>query len=159
MQVAEPLTLYNQPENMFVAGFIGSPPMNFFGGRLQRNEGRIEFEARNETGSPIRIVLDQRLSATCQSYVGEEIVFGIRPEEIEEVSSRSDYNPEVTLEAKVDVWEPMGSETYLYLKTGSHSFVARIGSSEIHRVNQTVKMQFNLQRVHLFDPKTENVLR
>ena len=159
MQVAEPLRLYNHPENMFVAGFIGSPPMNFFTGKLQRNGDHVEFAERNESRSPFRIVLDNRLSAICQSYVGREIVFGIRPEEIEDVTSRSEYDPELTVEANVEVSEPMGSETYLYLETGSHSFVARVGSSAIHRVNQTVKMEFNLKNAHLFDPETENVIR
>jgi len=159
MQVAEPLNLYNHPENMFVAGFIGSPPMNFFRGRLRRGGNALIFDETNPKGKGFSIHLDDNLSRKGTPFVDKDIVFGIRPEDISDVLTVSDYNPEQTIETVVEVSEPMGSETYLYLDTGAHSFIARVRSSDRFEINDRIKVAFSMERAHLFDPTTERVVK
>lgn len=159
MQVDEPLTLYNEPENMFVAGFIGSPPMNFMRGRLESDGNRVLFVESNEKGKPIRFYLSAALAAKGKAWLGKDVVFGIRPEEIGDarVDREGDYSDPV--EALVDVSEPMGSETFLYLDTGASRFIAKVRSFDRYASGETVKLTFNLERAHLFDPETEDVIR
>ncbi|HSI07447.1 MAG: ABC transporter ATP-binding protein [Rariglobus sp.] len=159
MQVDEPLKLYNHPECMFVAGFIGSPPMNFFRGTIKRSGDTLQFVETNEKAAPVVITLDTRLSAKAASYVGKPIVFGIRPEDVQDTLTVA--NPEAgrTIEVKVEVSEPMGSETYLYLTTGASSFIARVNPTDRFETDQKIKVTLRLENAHLFDGTTEQVLR
>jgi len=160
MQVDAPLKLYNQPENMFVAGFIGSPPMNFFKGRLQRAAGPgdlLEFVEANEAGPPVRIPLDARLAARGAGYVGKEIVFGIRPEDV--LDGAAPEGASASAEVKVEVSEPMGAETFLYLISGATGFVARVRPSDRFEPGQSLRVGFRLDAAHLFDPATEQVIK
>jgi multiple sugar transport system ATP-binding protein len=159
MQVDEPLKIYNHPLNMFVAGFIGSPPMNFIKGTLQASGNRLTFVEANKSGTPIRVQLDDDLSRKGQAYIGKPIVFGIRPEDVQDALHITDVDPNRTSEVKVEVSEPMGAETYLYLNSGAHSFIARVRALDKFELNQRVKVVFKAERAHLFDPETENVLR
>lgn len=158
MQVAEPLELYNYPVNMFVAGFIGSPPMNFLYGVLQKKDGRTVFVEKNSQSKPLTFVLNDNLARKGAPFLDKEIVFGIRPEDINDLLTVTEPNPETTVEALVEISEPMGSETYLYLDSGAHSFIARVRSSDRFDINSRIKINLNLERAHLFDPKTEKVL-
>ncbi len=162
MQVATPLELYNKPENVFVAGFIGSPPMNFFKGRLQKSAtaaGLLEFIETNDKATPVRVTLDAALSAKGAAYVGKEVIFGIRPEDVLDTATSASPNPAHTAEVKVEVSEPMGAETYLYLATGSTNFIARVRPTDRFDVGQSVKVTFKMEAAHLFDPATEQVLK
>jgi multiple sugar transport system ATP-binding protein len=158
MQVASPLELYNKPDNMFVAGFIGSPPMNFFKGRLQKGAGALlEFIETNDKAAPVRFSLDAKLSALGAAYAGKDIVFGIRPEDVQD--SVVEASAAHTIEVKVEVSEPMGAETYLYLSTGATSFIARVRPTDRFDVGQMVKVSFKMESAHLFDAATEQVLK
>ena len=159
MQVAEPLELYNQPENLFVAGFIGSPAMNFFRGTVRQAGNVLQFVEANEKATPITITLDERLSAKAAGYIGKPIVFGIRPEDVQDTLVVT--NPEAgrTIEVKVEVSEPMGSETYLYLTTGATAFIARVNPTDRFEADQKIKVTIKLENVHLFDGTTEKVLK
>ncbi len=159
MQVAEPLELYNQPENVFVAGFIGSPAMNFFRGTVRQAGNVLQFVEANEKATPITITLDERLSAKAAGYIGKPIVFGIRPEDVQDTLVVT--NPEAgrTIEVKVEVSEPMGSETYLYLTTGATAFIARVNPTDRFEADQKIKVTIKLENVHLFDGTTEKVLK
>ena len=162
MQVATPLELYNKPENVFVAGFIGSPPMNFFKGRLQKSTtaaGLLEFTETNDKSAPVRITLDAALSAKGAAYAGKEIIFGVRPEDVLDTATSASPNPAHTAEVKVEVSEPMGAETYLYLSTGVTNFIARVRPTDRFDVGQSVKVTFKMEAAHLFDPATEQVLK
>ena len=81
MQVAQPLALYNHPENMFVAGFIGSPPMNFFKGKLKRSGNHVIFTETNTLSTPISVELNDELAAKAAAYIDKDIIFGIRLED------------------------------------------------------------------------------
>lgn len=158
MQVATPLGLYNTPANMFVAGFIGSPPMNFIRGTIRKEGDKLRFVEKNEQGKPVVVTLDQRLAAKAAAYVGRDIVFGIRPEDVEDTQVLENPNPDSTIEVTVEVSEPMGSETYLYLTTGVTSFIARVRPTDRFEVGQSVNVTIKLDAVHFFDPETENVI-
>jgi multiple sugar transport system ATP-binding protein len=155
MQVAEPLTLYNQPANIFVASFIGSPPMNLFKGALRRSGNALTFVETNAAATPIAVTLDDTLSRKAAAYIDKPIVFGIRPENVHDTLSTADADPSRTIEVKVEVSEPMGAETYLYLDTGATSFIARVRPTDRFEPNQRVKVTFDIAHAHLFDPATE----
>lgn len=158
MQVDEPLQLYNHPQNMFVAGFIGSPPMNFFKGRLVGEGNKLKFVEDNAAGSAIEITLDDRLSRIGAAYKDKAIVFGIRPEDIADILEITNPDPATCIKAQIEVAEPMGSETYLYLDTGGHSFIARVHSNAKFEIGNQAEVCIKLERAHLFDPETEKVL-
>ncbi len=159
MQVAEPLELYNYPENMFVAGFIGSPPMNFFKGSLKRDGNHVIFTETNQENAPFSVQLTDELAAKAASYIDKDIVLGIRPEDAQDSLTLASPADEHTIEVNVEVSEPMGAETYLYLNSGAHSFIARVRASDRFDVGQKVKITLQMDKVHLFDPSTENVLK
>ncbi len=160
MQVAEPLTLYNHPENLFVAGFIGSPPMNFFRGTVERAADRLTFvEAVADGSPPLRLRLDEAQSRQAAAHVGRPLILGLRPEDIQDVPPGAEADPACSAEVKIEVVEPMGAETYLYLATGATSFIARVRASNRFDVNHRLKMTFDVSRAHLFDVATEQVLR
>ncbi len=153
-QVADPLTLYRQPENMFVAGFIGSPPMNLFKGAVQRRDGGLVFEQAGEGG--LRLPLQGGLEALAGKYIGKEIVFGIRPEHVSNEIIQG-MSPPVTL--TVETSEPMGSESLVYFKGTVGSVIARIQGDHIFHLGEKVPVQLDLDKVTLFDPSTENVIK
>jgi len=157
-QVAEPLTLYNHPDNLFVAGFIGSPPMNFFKGTVARSNGSVWFTEEN-ANQPLRLELDPDLAKRAEKHLGQPIILGIRPEDIEDAHALGAPAPGRTAEVKVDISEPMGAETYLYLNTGATSFIARVRPTDRFQTNDKVKVAFNLAQAHLFDPATERAVR
>lgn len=145
-QVAAPLEIYNEPVNLFVAGFLGSPPMNFLQGRLHAQGGSFVFE---ENGTSTAFEIPNRPGLSVQA--GKPTTLGVRPEHClcvhESVSAALNR-----FEATVEMIEPMGAETFLYLTTGAHQMVSRIHDS-VNRTETGHKLVFELQtdRVHLFD--------
>jgi len=155
MQVADPLTLYRQPENLFVAGFIGSPPMNLLKGKVQRRDGGLFFVEAGEKNA-LTFPLKGRLEPLANNYVDKDIVFGIRPEHITNEPKEGSSVP-VTL--TVDISEPMGSESLVYLKTGTGNLIARIHGEHLFHLGEELTVQFDLEKVSLFDVETEKVIR
>jgi multiple sugar transport system ATP-binding protein len=153
-QVDTPQTLYDRPGNQFVAGFIGSPSMNFFEMQLIRSEG--ELYAQSET-LRLRVPLDRQ--AALKDYVGQSIVVGARPEDIYDAAYAAPGIKAATIEARVDVTELMGNEIFLYLLSGSQSFIARVDPRSRAHVGNTVALSLNLDRLHFFDPTTEQTIR
>lgn len=152
-QVADPVTLYENPSNKFVAGFIGSPPMNFLEGKIAAQDGDFYFQDR---GIKLRI-LPQNY-AKIASYRDQEVIFGIRPEDIYDKIFAQDARPEFTITATVDIVEPMGSEIYLYLNAGNNTFVARVSNQDTATVNQDLQIVFDMSKAHFFDPHTEETI-
>jgi multiple sugar transport system ATP-binding protein len=159
LQVAEPLSLYHHPENLFVAGFIGSPPMNFFAGTVERATSQLVFVEAGSPGRPLRLPLDEPLSRKAAAHVGRPLVLGIRPEDVEPVPPATDGDPGCTAEVDIEVVEPMGAETHLYLNTGANSFIARVRASGRFEVNHRLRVAFKIGQAHLFDAATEQVLK
>jgi multiple sugar transport system ATP-binding protein len=154
MQVADPLTLYLKPENLFVAGFIGSPPMNLLKGKVQQRDGCLNFVENGEKNA-LTFPLKGPLQGSASKYVDKEIVFGIRPENISN-GSKKGSGSEVTL--TVEISEPMGSESLVYLKSGTGYLIARIPGEDRFRTNEQMTIELNLDKVALFDPETEQVI-
>ncbi|HEY1763966.1 MAG TPA: ABC transporter ATP-binding protein [Opitutaceae bacterium] len=158
MQVAAPLELYDHPANLFVAGFIGSPPMNFFRGTLRAAGGHVSFLEDNKVGVPLTLVLDEALASKSSQHIDRPVVFGVRPEAILDALTVASPDPARTAEVKVEVAEPMGSETLLYLDTGATTFIARVRPTDRFDAGQKVNVTFDLAHAHLFDAGTELVL-
>jgi len=155
MQVADPLTLYRQPDNLFVAGFIGSPPMNLIKGKVQKRDGGLFFVETAEKNG-LTIPLQGRLESLAGKYVDKDIVFGVRPEHLSDQVKDSGHIPVVST---VEISEPMGSESLVYLKSGTGNMIARIHGEHLFHLGEQVTVQINLDKVSLFDAATENVIR
>lgn len=152
-QVDDPIHVYENPVNKFVASFIGSPPMNFIEGRIIKKEDRFYFD---EGVFQVKIQDDMRPKLI--SYLGKEIVFGIRSENIYNKLYYSDAPPNTVITATVDVLEPMGSEVYLYLTAGNHQIVARSRGHDRPSVGQDMDLVLNMARAHFFDKDTEKAI-
>jgi multiple sugar transport system ATP-binding protein len=155
MQVADPLTLYRQPENIFVAGFIGSPPMNLLKGNVEKLDGGLAFveEAKEHA---LTIPLRGPLETLAAKYVGKPIVFGIRPEHLSDQVSDPDHVP---ITATIEISEPMGSESIVYFKSATGSLIARVPGEHIYHPGEQLTVQLNMEKVHLFDSQTEKVIK
>jgi multiple sugar transport system ATP-binding protein len=151
-QVADPITLYFKPVNKFVAGFIGSPPMNFMKGNIIKKDRKFYFNEGN-----FRVKIVEEMISYISDYQDRDITFGIRPEDIYDKLFIPDASPESTLAATCEVIEPMGAEVYLHLTTGKHSFIARMGTGTDERaeIAQDIDLVFDMSKVHFFDPKTQ----
>jgi multiple sugar transport system ATP-binding protein len=159
-QVAEPMELYQQPANLFVAGFIGSPPMNLIKGSLVRKGGALFFQKQTgiDRGGHIMVRLEDGTAARLDAYIGKEIVFGIRAENITSKVHAPDAPAERTVETVVEVVEPMGAETYVYLAIGHGSIVASVPASDRITVNQKLSVVIDTREAHFFDPGTERII-
>ncbi len=149
-QVADPITVYDHPKNKFVAGFIGSPPMNFMNGRILKKNGKLYFDE-----GKIQVKLVEDMYDKLTPYTAGEVTFGIRSEDIYDKLFVSEAPPENVVRANCEVYEPMGSEVYLYLNTGRHTFIARVGAHNRPKVNQNMDVVFDMSKVHFFDKDTE----
>ena len=158
-QVAEPLELYNHPANLFVAGFIGSPPMNLLPGRIVRAAAGLQFVEARPAGAGLVLTLDDTLARRAAGHVDRAVVLGIRPEDLADATTVPVLLAGQIAAATVELAEPMGAETYLYLATGATSLVARVRPTERYQGGQPVRIAFDLARAHLFDPISGQVLR
>ncbi len=159
MQVAEPLTLYHRPENLFVAGFIGSPPMNFFRGTIQAEGARQWFVEANDRGTSVRLQLGESLARRAAGRADRSLILGIRPEDVRDEAPGEPMDASRTAEVTIEVVEPMGAETYLYLHTGATAFVARVRATDRFEPARRLRVCFDVDKAHLFDPETEQVLK
>jgi len=152
-QVADPIFLYNNPVNRFVAGFIGSPPMNFIDGKIIKKDGKFFFK---ENVFSLRIVEDmyEKISA----YEDKEISFGIRPEDIHDKLFVAEASSDNIVKAAVEVVEPMGAEVFLYIIAGKSSLIARVGGRDNPEVGQDMDLVFDMSKVHFFNKDTEEVI-
>ena len=157
-QIDDPRTMYNRPVNVFVAGFIGSPSMNFLDGKLvAENEFLwLDLDAFRLQVPPEAKKLDD--------YIGKNVIVGFRPEDISDKDRAGFACMGNVMAARIDVIEPIGSEELLYVSAGKHTFVAEIqeisgGASEKRAlVEKEIELAFNMDKLHLFDPETENAI-
>lgn len=150
-QVDTPIQLYDNPVNMFVAGFIGTPPMNFINGEIVQSNGKMMF---NE--GAFHVALKPEMAQHVKP--GQKVVFGIRPEDVRDRDYVSDPNPDLVVTAKVEVIEPVGAEAIWYLTTGRNSFLARVDAHARAEVNRDKILVFDINKAHLFDPQTEETI-
>ncbi|SHF31827.1 carbohydrate ABC transporter ATP-binding protein, CUT1 family (TC 3.A.1.1.-) [Desulfacinum infernum DSM 9756] len=153
MQVGPPLEVYERPANRFVAGFIGSPSMNFLDVRLVEEAGDLWVD-----GESFRLKVPRHRAPAFRGHVNRPVIFGIRPEDVKE--RPGDALPEGVepLRAEVDVREPIGSEVIITATVGSHAFTARISPNVAVRVHDPIDLAVNMNKMHLFDPESEQAL-
>ncbi len=148
-QVDTPQVLYDHPDNMFVAGFIGSPSMNFFEVTVQGTPDAVSV-----AGPGFQLAIPAGRATGLRTYVGKPLFMGIRPEDIHDADFIPPNIHTGALEAQVEVTELMGNEVFLYLVTGGHSYVARVDPRSKARVGNTVRIVANLDNVHFFEKDT-----
>ncbi len=153
-QVDTPQNLYDRPANLFVAGFIGSPAMNFFDARLAGSEESIHIQT-----NAFQVEVPRDRNPVLKPYLGKEVIFGIRPEDIHDKRFMPVDVAAAPLVAKVDVIEPMGSERYLFLAVDSQDFVARVDPRSTAAVGEDLEIALNMGNMHIFDAKTEEAIR
>jgi multiple sugar transport system ATP-binding protein len=148
-QLDSPAEVYSHPANIFVAGFIGSPAMNFFPAQLENSEGELTVRAAG-----IDVQLPPEIRTKAEAHQSREVVLGVRPEDIHDGRGVTP-NGNRPANVKVDVVEQMGSETYVYLTAGETSFTARMDSSLDAQPGDTLPVVIDTHKVHLFDPVSE----
>jgi multiple sugar transport system ATP-binding protein len=153
-QIDSPQNLYDLPDNLFVAGFIGSPAMNFFPATLQKSDGKLIIDADS-----FKLEIPADRTTVYDGHVGKQIIFGIRPEDI--------INPEFAppginaqpVDTQVDITELMGNEIFLFLKSGKYEFVARVDPRTRATIGEQMQLVFNMDNMHIFDRETELAIR
>jgi len=151
-QCDTPLNLYNHPANLFVAGFIGSPAMNFLDATLVRQDGKLMVD----TGA-FRVELPPDRAEKAAAAEGKPVVFGIRPEDIydRQLEGMVKPTPGNTVAVGVDVVEPLGNDVEMYLTAGTHQLIAMIDSKTKARSGDTIEVILDMDKSHLFDKQTE----
>ncbi|MHB8945707.1 MAG: ABC transporter ATP-binding protein [Bacillota bacterium] len=152
-QVATPRDLYQSPANLFVAGFIGSPPMNSFPAILS-----AEGERARLSGDGLVVDLPPRLFGDLSPQMGQKVFAGIRPEHVRLETAYVDAHPEGRLRATVVMTEPMGAEVFVHLKAGSHVLTARAPGDFRAEIGQALPAAIEVERIHLFDGTTEQAV-
>jgi len=152
-QIDEPVKLYLQPADKFVAGFIGSPPMNFMEGKITADRERLYFDE----GS-FRLAVAEGHQRALGAYLDRKVIFGVRPEDVYLRDNVGDDYPESQLDARVQLIEPMGAEIYVYFKTQNSNFIGRLHPREKIKVDQTLRLVFDMSKVHYFDGETEKTI-
>lgn len=153
-QIDSPQQLYDYPGNKFVAGFIGSPAMNFFSARIRKDDGKLFVDADDFS---MQIPKDR--VKPYQEYIDQQVTFGIRPEDIHNPDFAPPGITPEPLEAKVEVTELMGNEIVAYLDSGLHSFVARVDPRSKYSVTENIQIVFDMANMHIFDNETEEAVR
>ncbi len=150
-QIDKPLSLYNRPRNRFVAGFIGSPSMNFVVGKIIR-DGGIAFRAM---GNAFTLPLGELARPALKAYAARDVTLGIRPEDVYVAGSPYITNPVSEANLLLDVVEPMGNEIFVYARSLEQEIVARVAPQNLPEPGQSVRLAFDLRKLHFFDNETE----
>jgi multiple sugar transport system ATP-binding protein len=149
-QIDTPFNLYHNPRNVFVAGFIGSPSMNFFDAELKQSDGQMTVD----TGV-FQLQIPASKADPFKTHLGKRVIFGIRPENIHDVDFTPPGITPGRIEANVDVIEQMGNEMIIYLEDGGKTFIARTDPRTKARVGGRMGVVVDMDSVHVFDADTE----
>ena len=156
-QVDTPQNLYDYPTNLFVAGFIGSPQMNFFNVKLVRESDGVWAKFGN---NKVLIPNSKVAKFNDESCIGKEVIMGIRPENISDDARMVAAHPESSIDVDIEVVEMLGSETYLYVKTSGkdENVICRVDPRTTSRGGDKIKVCFDVERLHFFDKDTEETI-
>ena len=154
-QVDTPQNLYDNPCNVFVAGFIGTPQMNFINGTLQKKGDDVFF---NFGENSLKLPAEKASNPAINDYIGKEVIAGLRPECVHDEPMYLSSLSESVIDTNVEVTELMGAEIYLYLLTGEQKLIARVSSRSQARAGDTIKVALDVSRIHLFDKDTERAI-
>ncbi len=153
-QIDTPHNLYDYPANKFVAGFIGSPAMNFFDAKLVKGSGKLVVDA-----GVFQIDVPKKSAKAYEGHVGQSVTLGIRPEDIHHTKFTPAGITPAKVEGKVEVVELMGNEIVTYIKSGNANYVARVDPRAEYKYGDKVQVIFNSDNIHLFDNATEMAIR
>ena len=151
-QVDTPQVLYDTPCNLFVAGFIGSPQMNFLDATCKVNGNKVALEVG---GAAIELPPAKAKKLIEGGYDGKTVVLGIRPEDVHDEPMFIASSPNTVIESKIRVYEMLGAEVYLYFDYAGASMTARVDPRTTARTGDTVKFAFDAEKIHVFDKETE----
>lgn len=153
-QIDTPQNLYDYPDNLFVAGFIGSPSMNFMDAKLVQRDGKVGVDCQD-------FVLDvpEDKADVYRGHLGKEVVFGIRPDNTHDLEFAPPGITQGVVEAKVDVTELLGNEVIVHLATDHYEFLGRFDPRTNAKVGNTIPVAFDMDRMHIFDKRTEQAIR
>ncbi len=154
-QVDAPLGLYNHPANMFVAGFIGTPSMNFLQAKITNGSEGYVID-----GACFKVKAPADKAELLKDYVGKDVVFGVRPEDIfdKNLANIIEATPDNTMTAKVDVIEPMGPIVTMYLSCGDHDIIATIDAETKAKEGTDIELILDMAKTHVFDKETEKAI-
>jgi multiple sugar transport system ATP-binding protein len=150
MQVGRPLALYNTPENMFVAHFIGSPPMNMLMVAVSEDGRTLQHAA-------FRAAVPKRLLASAAAYRGKTVALGIRSEHIGE-AGRGRQAGMVEMDGVIEIFEPLGHEIIVHVRSGAERVLAKLAATALPELGQPIRLALDSAKFHLFDPRTEQRL-
>ncbi len=153
-QVDSPTNLYNYPCNMFVAGFIGSPQMNFLNVTVDSSSNGTYLK----NGQFKIKIPDGKVTADLKKYNGKEVVMGIRPEDFYDDQAAIQNYPGCSIDVNIDLVEMMGAETFLYFKVGDTDFTARVNPRSTTRHGDHIPVALDPNKIHIFDKDTENII-
>lgn len=145
-QIGTPLEVYNYPVNLFVAGFIGSPIMNFIPCHVLNEGNQLILDAKD-----FKLLVPEEKTSYYQSMIGKEAILGIRPNDIYDRVYAPESIRKNAIRSTVEVMEPLGSEIHLNVTTGNHNLVAVVGTQTHVRVHQEIELALDLNKMHLFE--------
>ena len=150
-QIGDPLTLYSKPVNRFVAGFIGSPPMNFLNVSVKGSGSKIQLVKEDV----VDLTISGDIAKKAVKYDGKQIILGVRPESLAyaSASEKSNY-----INATIEIIEPLGFETHLYVTVGNQNIVARVSPNVSHNPGDNIRLDIDPNGVSLFDPQSQEAL-
>jgi len=153
-QSGAPMEVYTKPANRFVAGFIGSPAMNFIDAKVVASDGALSIDA-----GALRVDVPESFRSRLQPYAGRQVVFGVRPEDIAAHDSSAGADSGNTVTTRADVVEPLGSEIFAHLTCGAHSIVARmdVPDNPLY-VGDTLTVDLKMAKTHVFDSETSQTI-
>jgi multiple sugar transport system ATP-binding protein len=153
-QIDTPQKLYDHPDNLFVAGFIGSPAMNFFDAKLRKDGSNIYVDA-----GPFSVKIPDNRADVYLPHDGKAVIFGLRPEDIYDPKYEAPDIIGEKVDGSVEVTELMGNEIFVFLKSGEHDYVARVDPRTNFSMGDKVQVTFNMGNMHIFDKETEQAIR
>jgi multiple sugar transport system ATP-binding protein len=147
-QVDIPMVLYKEPENKFVAGFIGSPPMNFMECKVLKEKKGIYLDE-----GTFKVKITEKMEEDIRPYLNKKVILGVRAEDIYDKLYAMDATEENTIIATVELIEPLGAEIYLHMRAGQGKdlFVSRVDSKNKAKVGQKIELVFDMKKIHIFD--------
>ncbi|MDF2589033.1 MAG: transporter related [Anaerocolumna sp.] len=154
-QVDSPQNLYNNPNNVFVAGFIGSPQMNMIESKVVKTGSDVALQFGTNS---IKLPEAKAKKLIDGGYDNKTVILGIRPEDVHDEEMFINNSPESVVEATVKVYELLGAEVLLYFNVDNFDITARVNPRTTARLGDTIKVAFDLSKIHVFDKETEQVI-
>jgi len=154
-QVDTPQNLYDHPCNLFVAGFMGMPPMNFIDCKVVKSGQDVLLMFGSHSIKVPEVKANKLIAG---GFIDKEVVLGIRPEDIHDEQLFIESSPESVIDARINIYEMLGAEVYLYFSIDQFDVTARVNSRTTARPGDTVQFAFDLSKIHIFDKETEEII-